>query len=93
MARNKNQQHQLDTDALISVNQATFQVILNTPENRLVDTLHALIKKGHLIIWNPSREELISDGDIEKATIVGGSTVKLTLSTKKVMDLQQWLDT
>jgi len=82
----------LDTDALISVNKGTFQVILNTPADKLVETLHTLIKKGRLIIWNPGSEELLSDGDIEKATIVGGTTVKITLAAKKTMDLQQWLD-
>ena len=92
MAPKKNRQHQLDTDALISVNKGTFQVILNTPADKLVETLHTLIKKGRLIIWNPGSAELLSDGDIEKATIVGGTTVKITLAAKKTMDLQQWLD-
>ncbi len=92
MASKKNQQHQLDREALISVDKVTFQLILNTPENKLVETLHGLIKKGHLIIWNTSREELIADGDIETAKIVGGTTVKLTLAAKKTMDLQQWLE-
>ncbi len=92
MSVKKRQQYQLDKDALISVNKGTFQVILNTPADMLVETLHRLIKKGSLIIWNPGREELLADGDIEKATIVGGNTVKITLATKKKMDLQQWLD-
>lgn len=91
MAPGKDSQ-KLDSEALISVNKATFQLILNTPREKLVETLHSLIKKGHLIIWNPGKEELISEGDIEKATIVNGSTVKLTLASKKTMDLQQWLD-
>jgi hypothetical protein len=89
MALKKNE---LDTEALISVNKGTFQVILNTPEHKLVEMLHALIRKGRLIIWNPGSEELLSDGDIEKATIVGGSNIKLTLATKKTMSLQEWLE-
>jgi hypothetical protein len=92
MASRKDQSHQLDSEALISVNNATFQLILSTPEDRLVDMLHSLIAKGRLIIWNPGKEELIADGDIEKATILNGSTVKLTLMSKKTMDLQQWLE-
>lgn len=91
MVDKKNNQ-QLDSEALISVNKATFLLILNTPTDKLVDTLHSLIKKGHLIIWNPGKEEFIADGDIEAATIVNRSTVKLTLASKKTMDLQQWLE-
>ncbi len=92
MASRKDQSHQLDSEALISVNKATFQLILSTPEHSLVDMLHLLIAKGHLIIWNPGKEAFIVDGDIEKATILNGSTVKLTLMSKKTMDLQQWLE-
>lgn len=90
MAPEKGQQ--LDSEALISVNRATFRLILSTPENRLVETLHGLIKKGRLIIWNPGKQEFVADGDIEKASIVNGSTVKLTLVTKHAMDLQEWLE-
>jgi len=91
MTKNRYDQ-QWEKEALISVNQATFQLILCTPEDKLVDTLHSLIKRGRLIIWNPRKQEFIGDGDIERASIVNGSTVKLTLAEKKTIDLQQWLD-
>lgn len=91
MSGQKNQT-ELGTEALISVNKATFSMILATPRDHLVDTLHDLIRKGHLIIWNPSRSAFIRDGDILSARIQNGRTVKITLVAEKKLDIEAWCE-
>lgn len=83
---------ELDREALISVSQSTFKMILSTPRENLVEILNGLIKRGHLIIWNPDRNELIKEGDIIKADILNGKTVKLTLAEEEIVDFKKWME-
>lgn len=84
-------QQELGAEALVSVAKNTFNLLLSTSRHCLVDTMNGLIERGELIIWNPRTAELLSAGDIVKAT-VSGKTVTISLAKKNKPNFKEWFE-